>query len=180
MSLPVTHCFKGFFDAAVALATACPREPQREWTRMAHWLRTRKLVSPTSEKCAAGVGFSPPLGLRYEAYPRPCHKSNASDGARVTAMDLEHMFVYCTALRDGGRMGLFDNESDISIVFAFGRSIQMTPLDRPPGLISTLHTELVNRNLWVELVMSMTAPYARSLLLAVQMDKAAAAKLNRV
>lgn len=77
-------------------------------------------------------------------------------------------------------MGLFDNESDISIVFAFGRAIQMNTPDRPPGLISTLHNELVRRSLWVELMMSMTAPYARSLLLAVQMDKAQATKLNRV
>ena len=76
-------------------------------------------------------------------------------------------------------MGLFDNESDISIVFAFGRAIQMTTADRPPGLISTLHTELLNRNLWVELMMSMTTPYARSLMLAVQMDKAQATKQTR-
>lgn len=76
-------------------------------------------------------------------------------------------------------MGLFDNESDISIVFAFGRAIQLTPSQRIPGLISELHAELLRRNLWVELMMSMTAPYSRSLLLAVQMDKAAAAKESR-
>ena len=76
-------------------------------------------------------------------------------------------------------MGLFDNESDISVVFAFGRVLQMTPTQRIPGLISELHTELVRRHLWVELMMSMTPQYSRSLLLAVQMDKAAAAKQTR-
>ena len=77
------------------------------------------------------------------------------------------------------RMGLYDNETDISIVFAAGRVIQMRPSERPYGLLSSLHAELLRRNLWVELMMSMTPDYARSLLLAVQMDKAAAAKQTR-
>ena len=76
-------------------------------------------------------------------------------------------------------MSLFSNESDVSIVFAFGRAVQMTPRDRIPGLLAALHSELLDRNLWVELMMSMTTDYARSLLMAVQLDRAAAAKQSR-
>jgi hypothetical protein len=76
-------------------------------------------------------------------------------------------------------MSMFDNESDISLVFAFGRTIQMRPSERPFGLMSALHTELLRRHLWTELMVSMTPDYARSLMLAVQLDRAAASKQDR-
>ena len=74
---------------------------------------------------------------------------------------------------------LFDNESDVSLVFALGRVIQMRPSERPYGLLSALHDELLARRLWVEVTMSMTPSYARDLTLAVQMDRAGHRKRSR-
>lgn len=76
-------------------------------------------------------------------------------------------------------MGLYDNESDVSIVYSFGRVVQMPHAQRPFGLLSSLHDELHRRGLWAALSYAMTPDYARSLLLAVNLDRAGASKLAR-
>ena len=76
-------------------------------------------------------------------------------------------------------MGLYDDTSDIALTFGLGRVVQMKPGERPWGLLSSIADEMSTRGLMPAVLLAMTPEYANSVLLAINMDRAQAAKQDR-